>query len=264
MKSKILTILALFMVAIGAFGLSGILRPPEPVRTEVIDETVEAPARIQLWYAKADLIMGQEANREHLAIKSVEQADANYAGFNDDVDLDIKPGMIARLAINKGQYVTQDDFVAPDEDGFVDLTIREGFVPFPILVPPDSIIGGIISHGTDVDIIALSSAHNNLARNSEVGDSDKSLELRPILAAIPVLQVLEQEPSNNKEHKVNLILELTRNQVARLTIAKQLASLEVHKSIGEEGANKLRANSGDVLPNFRSVTEFRAEKTVVK
>lgn len=264
MKSRILTLLAMVMVAVGAFGLSNILQQQQ--KDQVVTKPVNdhQPEQIKLWYTKLPLTQGQEVTRDHLAIKNIDINEAHYQGFDQDIELKIRPGMIARRDISQERYVSQDDFIAPDQDGFVDLTIRDGYVPFPMVVPPDSIVGGIINHSTEVDIVALSSTDNNLARNSEVGNSDKTLELRPILVSIPVLQVIEQQATENKARKVNLILELTRNQVAKLTIAKQLASLEVHKSIGEDGASMLRANSGDVLPNFRSVTEFRAEKTVIK
>lgn len=63
--------------------------------------------------------------------------------------------------------------------------------------------------------------------------------------------------------EVNLILELTRKQVATLTVAKRISEIEVHKSIGEYQKADLHADAGDVLSNFKSVVEYRAESVTI-
>ncbi|GAA4902453.1 Flp pilus assembly protein CpaB [Ferrimonas pelagia] len=265
MRSKLLILVSLILVGMSAYGLSGLLQPQQTaLNNEVERVPTEPTVTYRVWYAKRPLQQGEIAKRDHLAIKSINQADAFEAGFDGDVALEIWPDMVAQHDIAQGRYVIQSDFVAPHEDGYVELTLRDGYVPFPIEVSASAIIGGIIRHGSVVDIVAMSSTQNNLARDREVGNSDKSLELRPVLIEVPVLQVIEQEGSNKKPPKVSLILELTRRQVATMSIARQLASIEVHKSVGQKGAEEMLANSGDVLPNFRAITELRAETTVIK
>ncbi len=269
MKSKFLVLLSIVLVGVGAYGLSGFMETNQSEQVTVTTQPFDEPTLVKLWYMKETATIGQIVTRDQLALKRVDESEANYFGFDADVSLEIVPGMIAANDLLEGAYVTQDHFIAPDEDGYVDLTIRDGFVPFPINVKPDEIIGGIISHGSDVDIVAISSTQSNLARSDDVG-SDKTLEIRPILNSIPVLQVIEKEVksgsgTNTKtDTKVSLILELSRKEVATLTIAKKLAFLEVHKSLGEDGIDELNANSGDVLPNYRAVTEFRADYSVIK
>jgi len=63
--------------------------------------------------------------------------------------------------------------------------------------------------------------------------------------------------------EINLILELTRKQVATITVAKRISELEVHKSIGEYQKSDLHADAGDVLSNFKSVVEYRSSNVTI-
>jgi pilus assembly protein CpaB len=99
---------------------------------------------------------------------------------------------------------------------------------------------------------------------NEGASSFESININPVLVAIKVLKVEQNERFLEQEAKVNLILELTRKQVAKLSIAKSIATLEVHKSVGPEQAALLHANSGDVLPEYRAIVEYRAGSVAIR
>lgn len=62
---------------------------------------------------------------------------------------------------------------------------------------------------------------------------------------------------------VNIVVELTRKQVSKLTIAKEISKLEVQKSIGDYEKSDLQADASDVLPGFKSIVEFRANDITI-
>lgn len=140
-------------------------------------------------------------------------------------------------------------------------------MPYAILVNETDIIGGLITHGSIVDVVALSSEEQNLANEETVTDY-QTVSVSPILMAVKVLKVsqetTQESRSESQSNHVTLILQLTQKQVAKLAIAKNITQLEVHKSLGEQEASALQANSGDVLPDYRAIVEFRADKVTVK
>ncbi len=96
----------------------------------------------------------------------------------------------------------------------------------------------------------------------------QSVSISPVLIAVKVLKV-EQDitpaTKNSSEKKnTSLILELTRKQVAKLAIAKNIAQIEVHKSLGVKQAEQLHADAGDVLPDYRAIKEYRAGKVSIR
>ncbi|MEZ9417944.1 Flp pilus assembly protein CpaB, partial [Vibrio sp. 10N.286.49.E1] len=85
------------------------------------------------------------------------------------------------------------------------------------------------------DILSISTPDTLLVETSS--NRKNSVSVTPIVMGVKVLQVNKQliEASRTlpESTEIRLIVELTRNQVAKLTIAKHISSLEVHKSIGE-------------------------------
>ncbi|WP_246858950.1 hypothetical protein [Vibrio crassostreae] len=76
--------------------------------------------------------------------------------------------------------------------------------------------------------------------------------MAPLLAQVPVLDMVSRQRSvstlsSEKVTEVTLVLQVTNRQVAQLTIAKRIAEIEVHKSIGKEFSDDLEADSSDVI-----------------
>lgn len=276
MNLRMLVPLALIAVGAGLYGLSGKLLtsnlPQEEPMAQMSEESEEETVRV--WLAKQDLLPGQFVTAEHLQATMVTYSEARLHGLNEneegvipDVSIDFVNGLVAGSNLKAEQWVTNADFVTPKQNGYIELTISEGMVPYAIEVDPDTIVGGLITHGSYVDIIALSSVSQNLAAESNVRDF-KSISISPVLMAIRVLKVQKEEKPATKVApamtEVSLILELSRKQIAKLVIAKKIALLEIHKSIGVEQAEELQANTGDVLPTYRAIKEFRAGDASVK
>jgi pilus assembly protein CpaB len=259
MNFRVLIPVALIFLGAGLYGLSGDIlnQKDEPIEEIVIEDE----PLISIWKAKSVLEPGQLVSIDDLSIVKVPESVANENGVVESVELELGKGAIAAQHIEIDQWVMAEHFLRPEQDGYISLTIAKNKVPFAINVDPDTIVGGVITHGSLVDVLALSSLTQNLA-NSETVQEYQTFTISPVLMAVKVIKIQKSEINNRTE--VSLVLELSRKEIAKLVIAKKIAQLEVHKSIGKEEAEKLQANSGDVLPTYRAIKEYRAGKTIIK
>jgi pilus assembly protein CpaB len=267
MNLKVLLPVAVIAMGAGVYGLSGSLTQKTATPVE---KSVEAPKQLRIWLTKAALHQGQIVTNRDLETRLVPESEANKHGLVDNTDIKFITGMVAGQALEVGQWVTSNDFVHPDDPAYVDLTVSDGMVPYAIKVQPETIIGGVISHGSLVDVVALSSTSQNMASEGTVRGL-QSVSLSPILRAIKVLQVQQYSPtkvekvtSKKVDTDVTMVLELSQEQLAKLIVAKKIAQLEVHKSFGADEALRLKANSGDVIPGYQAIKEFRAGATSIK
>ncbi|PJC86099.1 Flp pilus assembly protein CpaB [Vibrio sp. HA2012] len=266
MNLKILLPIAVIAMGAGLYGLSGSLDTQEnsPAVTEA------APKQLRIWLTNTALQPGQVVTSRELETRLVPEAEANKHGLVSDTSIQFVKGMVAGLALESGQWVTNSDFVTPDKPEYIELTTAKGMVPYAIKVEPETMIGGVIGQGSLVDIVALSSTDQNLANENTVRGY-QSVSVSPVLMAVKVLQVqkhtpteIEKATSKTVSNDVTMVLELSRKQLAKLVVARKIAQLEVHKSVGSAEAEQLHANAGDVLPSYQAIKEFRAGETSIR
>lgn len=253
MKNKILALFALVAIALGGYGLFF----PDIKEIPVASPVLEEEELLSIWVAKQRLLKGEKIEHDDLKIRYVPISEAMENGISDSIELNFVDGMVASTTISNGEWVMLNDITYPDQDGYVDLIIQPNRVPYPIEVDPEVVVGGVIKNGTAVDVLALASINQNLANDNSVA-SAYGLNLTPLLMSVTVLQVNSVLFGEEEQQtRVNLILELTQSQVAKLTIAKRVAKIEVHKSLLNGDKQSLIADSGDVLPEFNAVKEYR-------
>ncbi|RBW66584.1 Flp pilus assembly protein CpaB [Vibrionales bacterium C3R12] len=267
MKNKIIIIIAAVAILIGLFGLAGSLSAPE---TDTVQAEVVPEIKIKIWRLRHDVELGQKVQRNDFSIELIPESEAHTHGISEDIELNFEVGSVYNSARKAHSITDQNWIVQPNDDGYVELIIQPQRVPYAISVDPKSVVGGVITNGTVVDILALSIPGS--VASVEVGAAQsartRTISITPILIAVKVLQVKKTvvEATHNAvtQTEVDLILELTRKQVAKLTVAKRISELEVHKSIGKYKASDLQADAGDVLADFKSITEFRASEAQIK
>ncbi|NRB42707.1 MAG: Flp pilus assembly protein CpaB [Pseudomonadales bacterium] len=259
MNSKILVSVALIAISLGLYGLAGNLTRPEV-------EAKKPEKRIKIWLARQAVSKGEMLQRSDIEIRKVKQTVAYGYGIRGDINLKFTPGMVSLEAINAGQAITPDLIILPDQAGYLEHIIKPGHVPSGIEVDWDTVIAGDIHPGSLIDVIALTSIDQNLA-SSKALHKFKRLNLSAILTGIKVLQIKEMVRQGKRAEvlpsKYSLMLELSQKQLARLTIAKRIAELEVHKSLTGSDSSLLKASAADVLAEYRAITEFRAGKTTL-
>lgn len=272
MNSKLLIVLALLAIAAGGYGL--FVPAPDPV-------VVQAPAVVnvqpppppvqqwQVWFSRQPIAKGQVISRSDLELRRLPEPEALALGIASDMKLEFVDQMRAVKSIDAGNVVWPEQLLAPHQNGYMELILTPGHVPFSIQVSEQSVIGGVIRPGTLVDILALSSLKQNLANDVTVR-SFETISLTPVLMGVKVLQVNNSAVENSEQLEVtgpseaNVVVELTRKQVATLTIARHIAQLEIHLSTGNSTVSELSANAGDVLTDYKAIQEFRAGAATVR
>lgn len=262
MNSKLLIAVALMVIGVGGYGL---LTPSTPIATAPIEEaTSNTPTKqYQVWLAKQPLQKGQLVSRTDLELRRIDEAQALSLGVNQDIELTFVTDLRIERDLAAGEVVWPEWLITPEQPAYLDLILTPNHVPFAIQVNPQSVIGGVIRPGTLVDILALSSLKQNLATDETVR-SFETVSLTPVLMGVKVLQVNQQSNHSSSERneelnsQASVIVELTRKQVATLTIARHIAQLEIHLSTGNSLASDLSANAGDVLTDYKAIQEFRA------
>ncbi len=261
MNPRIIIFIAIIAIGAGVYGLLGQSKPaPEPVaKQQVVEE------KIKVYLVSSEINKGEQIERAKVKIDWLTKSQANAKGIDKDMVLAFDSILLARKDLPAGEILYPEFTIGPNDTNYVDFVTQEGHIPFPIEVEPNSVIGGVIHTNSVVDILALTTKGQNLATSSELSSNTfTGVNLTPILMGIKVIkvdQVVEESNNPNRSPKkhTNLILQLTPKQVATITVAKKIAQLEIHKSVGDVGKHELSADAGDVLDDYKSIKEFRAD-----
>ncbi|KLN63250.1 MULTISPECIES: Flp pilus assembly protein CpaB [Vibrio] len=265
MNKKVLLTFAGLAILLGLYGLAGSL---SKTPTQEFQPEVKQDKLITAWRLVNSVGQGQQVKRSDLELLRVTESKATVLGVAEDMLINFSNGLVYAADLNVGELIFQEHLVAPDQEGYVDLVIAKNRVPYAIKVRPQSIVGGVITHGTMIDVLSLSLPTEFSIETAETQPTRKrNMFVTPVLTGVKVLQVnktlIGETRSAPASTEVNLILELTRKQVATLTVAKRISELEVHKSIGEYKKSDLHADAGDVLSNFKSVVEYRSNDVTI-
>ncbi len=266
MRTKLILSVAVLAIIFGLYGLAGNLTRSNNTATP---QEAKPPKFFSVWRVKSDVASAQAVEANQLEITKLSESDAAKEGVTEDMVFEYPVGSIYRSDMQSGSILYVTDVVAPNSPEYLDLTLRDGFVPYPLKVSPDALVGGVIRASSYIDILALTSP--STASSVDVGSSaaaqGKSISVSPVLMGIKVLKVdqsVEEGTNEDLGPDTHLILELDRKQVSILSVAKEIAILEVHKSVGNYSAAELSADAGDVLPGFKSVIEYRADAVTIK
>ncbi|MCW8333491.1 RcpC/CpaB family pilus assembly protein [Vibrio paucivorans] len=262
MNKKIPLLLSFLVLAFGMYVLS-IELTAQPETPHIIDEKEPEILLVKL---SRNVGSGESIERGDFILERVTLLQANALGVNQDMSVDFDRLSVYARPLEKGELVYPESILQPGDNGYVELTIEPNKVPFYLSFPADSAIGQDLSVGSYVDVVAITSPKTRAAVN--VGSSSRaaneSISVSPVLMGVKILKldtkVTEATRNSPESRSVDLVLELERKQVAKLTIARKVADLEVHHALGVPDKAAMSANAGDVLPGFNAVREFRASE----
>lgn len=274
MKSRLLMLLSLIVLGVGIIG-AVLTRVDAPKPAAPVAETEPQEPQILIWVPKEALELGQRIERSDLLARKVPESEALEYGVTEDVKMTFVSGMVVNRMVESDTPLFPEDIVLPNQAGYFKLIMEPGTVPYPISVDLGTVVGGVVEAGAQVDVLALGAKSQNLANGSPVRNIG-DLTLAPILFNVKVLQVThpntaakDGDDSTPKEFGgqgsaggsgeglASVILQLSRKEVAMLTVAKRISHLEVHLSTGNVAASELSADAGDVMTDFKSVKEYR-------
>jgi len=263
-QNKWIFTVAFLAVLFGIIGLFSRLTVPANAQGNTVTlKTTEQIKMVNVWRARSPIPAGQLLSSTLFKQDSLSLVDANDLGLMQG-KLTISDDAISRANLMVDDLLQAAHIVTPNTADYIDLLLAPGMTPYPIAVDPFAVYGGQIKVGDYVDVITLMSKSANIASNKRIGLDE--ITVSPLLIARRVLAISAQEPaeaviktqkSNDKTVQQRLIIELTRQEVAQMAIAKRIGIIEIYKSVNATIAEQTRANSKDVLPRSNTITEFR-------
>lgn len=264
MNKKLLLMMSLLLIIFGLYGLAGNIAQKLENNQSNLQANVNE-ATYLVWTLNQDVKKGQIVDRSQFDLQTLTESEAFSKGVSNEFSLDFIPNSAYTKDISVSSIIFPEFLKAPNQDGYAELVVAKNRVPFAIRVESGSVVGGIITAGSVVDVIAISTPNTLLVETES--NRNYSISVTPIVMAVKVLQVekiklaatnLDTFDAVEEAFDVNIVVELTRKQVSKLTIAKEISKLEVQKSIGDYEKSDLQADASDVLPGFKSIVEFRA------
>lgn len=275
MKSRLLMYLSLIILAIGLAGIY-MTQVNQPLSTEtssadsIAQTGVQAPPEktIKIWRTKEAVIKGQQVSRSDFRVDEIIESEAFELGIEGDVELQFPDVLVMKMALDKDSPALPEYFITPEEDGYFRYVLEDGYLPVPISVRANAVVGDVIQAGSIVDILALTSTTQNLT-SAQIRDL-ANVSLTTILSGVKVLQVFKKsnvedniEDADGRlgvdSNKVPMILQLTKDQAAKVSMAQGIAQLEIMLSSDEERGNYIDIDLGDIITDFKPVRELRVK-----
>jgi len=264
MKSKLVLGLAVVTIGVGLYGVSGALLPQAAAVASEQENNPPPVNTYRVWRLKSSLPKGSLIQRSDLEVVRMSEEQALALSVVEPQKINFKKPLYLNRDIQKSEVVYSEDLLSPGDRGYINMVLAPNHVPFNLEIDAKSIVGGSIAIGDIVDISTISSPKQNLSEDDLIDDV-RRVEMAPLITQVKVLDIVKPKhdrSNNNDGARIILIVEVNNRELAKLTLAKRIADLEVHKSIGEEFANQLHASSGDVIhtSSVNAVREFRSNK----
>lgn len=280
MKSRLLMYLSLIILGVGLIGIYMSKTASPGLSNDSTVPVAEASPpppeeTIKVWKSKSDLSKGQFVSRDNFYIEEMPKSGALLLGASQDVELNFIDGMVIKKSILADVAVFPETLSMPNEEGYFRFALEEGFMPVPVAVRASAVLGDVIQAGSIVDILALASSTENLNNGSMVRDLS-SVSLTSVVNGVKVLQVYKKEvdkqksggsmlsaivPTGQDLNMVTLIMQLTKEQAAKVALARNISQLEVLLSSKQTRQSHINIDSGDLLPEAKPVRELRPESS---
>ncbi|WP_281545459.1 RcpC/CpaB family pilus assembly protein [Grimontia sp. SpTr1] len=255
MSSRFVFILA--FIAIFFAAVSFLVNRPAPVITGQTPAPKEVAEPVSLWVAGETISPKQPVSSQLLVRKAFDAKQANMMGFTSNQSLDWHAGALFTASIKAGEVVRQNHIINPDAPDYIDWIITVGHVAYPLELPSESPMLVNLTVGDHIDIVTLTSPQRNLAEE-EVSKAFRTLQVAPLLSYCKVLAVKAAGKNAQGQPTASaIVVELSRQQVAKLLVAKRVGDIEIFRSAGIVNAEQTQAETRDVLSGHLSVTELR-------
>lgn len=256
MSQRVFFLIAFLSIAGGVLGLSGFFQSKNTTASNISNISIQV-AQLKSPVVKGDIVTG-----DNIRYFRLREAEALEYGIVSDVVISPVSGMVAKKDLSTADYLSMSDFILPSDPAYLDTVIDDHMTPYSLTIERKDFIGSGISVGDRVDVIILTSDEQNIGDTSRSNhiESFRSLSVSPLLRNVRVLAIDDgKEKENEKEDILPLTIELDRDQVAKMVIARRIGIIEVIKSsnASQQRLLGMKADTHDVLPNFKSVTEIR-------
>ncbi|WP_141342767.1 Flp pilus assembly protein CpaB [Bradyrhizobium sp. USDA 3458] len=250
-----LSIIAVLFLATTALGLIAYnMNQPKEAPVQVAEKApTAAPATVGYFVAARPLPRGTLARDEDFSIRSVPRETVPAGAILETPDSKAGlPGSLVRKFVDAGSPITLQDILRPKDRGFLASVLAPESRAISIKVDEESGVSGLIRPGDYVDVV--------LTQVFEKADPARRALAETVLRNVRVIAIDQEIAQGGRAISASVgkmaqtvSLELTPEQVKKVTVAKQLGtlSLAVRSAVDQwEKADAGATSSCDVSPEL--------------
>lgn len=267
-----LSIIMVLLLATTAFGLIAYnmnlpkAQPPAPVQVTETTPAPAAPPTAGYFVAARPLPKGTLAREEDFTVRSVPPEGVPQGAILETLESKAGlPGSLIRKFVEAGSPVTLQDILRPRDRGFLASVLAPDSLAISIKVDEESGVSGLIRPGDHADVV--------LTQVFEKADPVRRALSETILRNVRVIAIDQEivqgaRPIGGMAGKQaqTVSLELTQEQVKKVTVAKQLGtlSLAVRAAVDQwDRADSGAMSSCDVSPELARQNAIASQRTAV-
>ncbi|MBR0722607.1 Flp pilus assembly protein CpaB [Bradyrhizobium manausense] len=264
LRLSIIMVLVLAATALGLIAYNMNLQKELPV--EVAEKAPALPPTVGYFVAARALPRGTLAREEDFTVRSVPRERVPAGAILESPDSKVGlPGSLVRKFVEAGSPVTLDDILRPRDRGFLASVLAPDSRAITIKVDEETGVAGLIRPGDHVDVV--------LTQVFEKADPARRALSETVLRNIRIIAIDQEivqggRPATAALGKVaqTVSLELSAEQVKKITVAKQLGtlSLAVRAAVDQwEKADVGVVSSCDVSPELARQNALAGQSTAV-
>jgi pilus assembly protein CpaB len=265
-----LSIIIVLLLATTAFGLiaynMNLPKAQDPPPVQVTEKGPPAPATVGYFVAARPLPKGTLAREEDFVVRSVLPERVPQGAILETPETKVGlPGSLLRKFVEAGTPITLQDVLRPRDRGFLASVLAPDSRAVSIKVDEESGVSGLIRPGDHVDVV--------LTQVFEKTDPGRRALSETLLRNVRIIAIDQEIVQGGRSVSAavgkttqTVSLELTPEQVKKVTVAKQLGtlSLAVRAAVeqwetGDTGA----ISSCDVSPELARQSALAGQSTPV-
>lgn len=267
-----LSIIMVLLLATTAFGLIAYnmnlpkAQPPAPAQVTETTPAPAAPPTAGYFVAARPLPKGTLAREEDFTVRSVPPERVPQGAVLETPESKAGlPGSLIRKFVEAGSPVTLQDILRPRDRGFLASVLAPDGRAISIKVDEETGVSGLIRPGDHVDVV--------LTQVFEKADPARRALSETVLRNVRVIAIDQELVQGGRpisgmagKQAQTVSLELTQEQVKKVTVAKQIGtlSLAVRAAVDQwDKADTGAMSSCDVSPELARQNAIASQRTAV-
>jgi pilus assembly protein CpaB len=265
LRLSIIAVLALAAAAFGSIAYNINASRQVPV-VAASASAPPVPAAVSYFVAARPLSKGTLVRAEDFIVRSAPHEKVPEGAILETADNKASlPGSLVRKFVDAGNPVTLQDILRPRDRGFLASVLAPDSRAISIKVDEESGVSGLIRPGDHVDVV--------LTRLLEKADPARRALSETILSNVRAIAIDQELAEGGRSTNVTpgkstqtVSLELTPEQVKRITVAKQLGSLSLAVRAAVDRGNGIdtgAVSSCDVSPELAREDAIAGQSTTI-
>lgn len=266
LRVSIIMVLLLAATALGLIAYS-VNQSKDPVVAEIVAKQPAGPATVGYFVTTHALSKGTLARDEDFTVRQAapDRIPAGAILETPDTKAGL-PGSLVRKFVDAGSAITLQDILRPRDRGFLASVLAPDSRAISIKVDEETGVSGLIRPGDNVDVV--------LTQVFEKADPARRAVSETVLSNVRVIAI-DQEIAQGGRPVSNAVagktaqtvsLELTPEQVKKVSVAKQLGTLSLVVRAAAEQWDKAdtgATSSCDVSPELARQSAVAGQSTTV-